>query len=129
MQIISNEQKVSKVLGVVFFLFVVMWCPFFITNVLLVVCVPEFCDSALMGRLLNFFVWVGYLSSAVNPLVFTKEGVSRNGLAHCSGEMKDFSVCKSDKNHGGRKLRVIKTVGQKSRSQGQKQRVIKTLFV
>ncbi|KAI9534531.1 5-hydroxytryptamine receptor 2A [Dissostichus eleginoides] len=102
MQIISNEQKVSKVLGVVFFLSVVMWCPFFIPNVLLVVCVPEFCDSALMGRLLNFFVWVGYLSSAVNPLVFTKEGVSRNGLAHCSGEMKDFSVCKSDKNHGGK---------------------------
>ncbi|KAJ4920045.1 hypothetical protein JOQ06_004123 [Pogonophryne albipinna] len=62
MQIISNEQKVSRVLGVVFFFFVVMWCPFFITNVLLVV----------------------------------------NGLAHCSGEIKDFSLCKSDKNLGGK---------------------------
>lgn len=71
MQSISNEQKASKVLGVVFFLFVVMWCPFFITNVLVVVCDPAVCDPTLMGGLLNVFVWVGYLSSAVNPLVYT----------------------------------------------------------
>ncbi|XP_054871515.1 5-hydroxytryptamine receptor 2A [Amphiprion ocellaris] len=71
MQSISNEQKASKVLGVVFFLFVVMWCPFFITNVLVVVCDPAMCDAGVMGGLLNVFVWVGYLSSAVNPLVYT----------------------------------------------------------
>lgn len=71
MQSISNEQKASKVLGVVFFLFVVMWCPFFITNVLVVVCDSAVCDATLMGGLLNVFVWVGYLSSAVNPLVYT----------------------------------------------------------
>ncbi|XP_054643830.1 5-hydroxytryptamine receptor 2A isoform X2 [Dunckerocampus dactyliophorus] len=71
MQSISNEQKASKVLGVVFVLFVVMWCPFFITNVLVVACDPADCDAALMGGLLNVFVWVGYLSSAVNPLVYT----------------------------------------------------------
>ncbi|KAM3607421.1 uncharacterized protein V6R79_007588 [Siganus canaliculatus] len=71
MQSISNEQKASKVLGVVFFLFVVMWCPFFVTNVLVVACDPALCDAALMGGLLNVFVWVGYLSSAVNPLVYT----------------------------------------------------------
>ncbi|XP_050974473.1 5-hydroxytryptamine receptor 2A isoform X1 [Labeo rohita] len=70
-QSISNEQKASKVLGVVFFLFVVMWCPFFITNVLAVVCEPATCDADVMNGLLNVFVWVGYLSSAVNPLVYT----------------------------------------------------------
>ncbi|XP_067299922.1 5-hydroxytryptamine receptor 2A [Pseudorasbora parva] len=70
-QSISNEQKASKVLGVVFFLFVVMWCPFFITNVLAVVCDPATCDGDIMNGLLNVFVWVGYLSSAVNPLVYT----------------------------------------------------------
>lgn len=71
MQSISNEQKASKVLGVVFLLFVVMWCPFFITNVLVVMCDPAACDPGLMGGLLNVFVWVGYLSSAINPLVYT----------------------------------------------------------
>ncbi|KAM4731137.1 5-hydroxytryptamine receptor 2A [Anableps anableps] len=71
MQSISNEQKASKVLGVVFFLFVVMWCPFFITNVLMVVCHHNICHPEVMEGLLNIFVWVGYLSSAVNPLVYT----------------------------------------------------------
>ncbi|CAL8371173.1 unnamed protein product [Arctogadus glacialis] len=70
-QSINNEQKASKVLGVVFFLFVVMWCPFFITNVLAVVCDPALCKPAVLGGLLNVFVWIGYLSSAVNPLVYT----------------------------------------------------------
>ncbi|KAJ8366854.1 hypothetical protein AAFF_G00338680 [Aldrovandia affinis] len=70
MQSISNEQKASKVLGVVFFLFVVMWCPFFVTNVLAVAC-EGVCDAGLLEELLNVFVWVGYLSSAVNPLVYT----------------------------------------------------------
>uniref|UniRef100_A0A8B9HJ14 5-hydroxytryptamine receptor 2A n=1 Tax=Astyanax mexicanus TaxID=7994 RepID=A0A8B9HJ14_ASTMX len=70
-QSLGNERKASKVLGVVFFLFVVMWCPFFVTNVLAVVCQPATCHDDIMGGLLNVFVWVGYLSSAVNPLVYT----------------------------------------------------------
>ncbi|XP_074787703.1 5-hydroxytryptamine receptor 2A isoform X2 [Athene noctua] len=70
MQTISNEQKASKVLGIVFFLFVVMWCPFFITNVMAVIC-KESCNQEVIGGLLNVFVWIGYLSSAVNPLVYT----------------------------------------------------------
>ncbi|XDV36252.1 hypothetical protein PO909_006069 [Leuciscus waleckii] len=51
MQSLSNEQKASKVLGVVFLLFVIMWY--------------------LVGGLMNVFVWVGYLSSAVNPFIYT----------------------------------------------------------
>lgn len=69
MQAIRNEQRASKVLGVVFFLFLVMWCPFFITNVLVAVC-QENCSDHL-HHLMNFFVWVGYVSSGVNPLIYT----------------------------------------------------------
>ncbi|XP_070812844.1 5-hydroxytryptamine receptor 2A [Pituophis catenifer annectens] len=70
MQSISNEQKASKVLGIVFFLFVIMWCPFFITNVMVAFC-KEACDKDIIEDLLNIFVWIGYLSSAVNPLIYT----------------------------------------------------------
>nr|XP_055068135.1 5-hydroxytryptamine receptor 2A isoform X2 [Misgurnus anguillicaudatus] len=70
MQSLSNEQKASKVLGVVFLLFVIMWCPFFVTNVMAVVC-GSACDEDLVGELMNVFVWVGYLSSAVNPFIYT----------------------------------------------------------
>ncbi|XP_052001212.1 5-hydroxytryptamine (serotonin) receptor 2C, G protein-coupled-like 1 [Xyrauchen texanus] len=70
MQAIKNERRASKVLGVVFFLFLIMWCPFFITNVLYVICHGA-CNEPLLTELLNVFVWVGYISSGVNPLVYT----------------------------------------------------------
>ncbi|XP_032336352.1 5-hydroxytryptamine receptor 2B isoform X2 [Camelus ferus] len=68
-QTISNEQRASKVLGIVFFLFLLMWCPFFITNVTLVLC--DSCNQTTLNMLLEIFVWIGYVSSGVNPLVYT----------------------------------------------------------
>ncbi|XP_066501275.1 5-hydroxytryptamine receptor 2A [Hoplias malabaricus] len=68
-QAIKNERRASKVLGIVFFLFLVMWCPFFVTNVLVAVCRDD-CSEHLF-RLMDVFVWVGYVSSGVNPLVYT----------------------------------------------------------
>lgn len=47
-----------------------MWCPFFITNVTFVLCRGS-CNESLLHDLLNVFVWVGYISSGVNPLVYT----------------------------------------------------------
>ncbi|XP_052670030.1 5-hydroxytryptamine receptor 2C-like isoform X1 [Harpia harpyja] len=70
MQSINNERRASKVLGIVFFLFLIMWCPFFITNVMSVLC-KEACDKALLSELLDVFVWVGYVCSGINPLVYT----------------------------------------------------------
>ncbi|KAM4611630.1 5-hydroxytryptamine (serotonin) receptor 2C, G protein-coupled-like 1 [Polymixia lowei] len=70
MQAIKNERRASKVLGIVFFLFLIMWCPFFITNVTFVLCRGS-CNEPLLAELLNVFVWVGYISSGVNPLVYT----------------------------------------------------------
>ncbi|XP_075385851.1 5-hydroxytryptamine receptor 2B [Tenrec ecaudatus] len=68
-QTVSNEQRASKVLGIVFFLFLVMWSPFFITNITLVLC--DSCSQATLNKLLEIFVWIGYVSSGVNPLVYT----------------------------------------------------------
>uniref|UniRef100_A0AAZ3R817 G-protein coupled receptors family 1 profile domain-containing protein n=1 Tax=Oncorhynchus tshawytscha TaxID=74940 RepID=A0AAZ3R817_ONCTS len=73
-QSIKNESRASKVLGVVFFLFLMMWCPFFITNVLSVLCedsIISLCNKPVLAVLLNVFVWVGYASTGVNPLVYT----------------------------------------------------------
>ncbi|XP_053894858.1 5-hydroxytryptamine receptor 2C isoform X2 [Malaclemys terrapin pileata] len=70
MQSINNERRASKVLGIVFFLFLILWCPFFITNIMSVLC-KEACDGSLLGELMNVFVWVGYICSGINPLVYT----------------------------------------------------------
>nr|XP_046247217.1 5-hydroxytryptamine receptor 2B [Scatophagus argus]XP_046247218.1 5-hydroxytryptamine receptor 2B [Scatophagus argus] len=69
MQTLSNEQRASKVLGIVFLLFVVMWCPFFITNITSALCTS--CDKDVIKCLMEIFVWVGYVSSGINPLVYT----------------------------------------------------------
>lgn len=69
MQTITNEQRASKVLGIVFFLFLLMWCPFFITNISSVLC--NSCNQEVFQKLLEIFVWIGYVSSGVNPLVYT----------------------------------------------------------
>lgn len=68
-QNISNEKRASKVLGIVFFLFLLMWCPFFITNITSAVC--DSCKQTTLETLLEVFVWIGYVSSGVNPLVYT----------------------------------------------------------
>ncbi|XP_060230477.1 5-hydroxytryptamine receptor 2C isoform X2 [Meriones unguiculatus] len=70
MQAINNEKKASKVLGIVFFVFLIMWCPFFMTNILSVLC-EKSCNQKLMEKLLNVFVWIGYVCSGINPLVYT----------------------------------------------------------
>ncbi|XP_009998035.1 PREDICTED: 5-hydroxytryptamine receptor 2B [Chaetura pelagica] len=69
MQTITNEQRASKVLGIVFFLFLLMWCPFFITNISSVLC--NSCNQKVFQKLMEIFVWIGYISSGVNPLVYT----------------------------------------------------------
>uniref|UniRef100_A0A8D2KSG0 5-hydroxytryptamine receptor 2B n=2 Tax=Varanus komodoensis TaxID=61221 RepID=A0A8D2KSG0_VARKO len=69
MQTITNEQRASKVLGIVFFLFLLMWCPFFITNITSVLC--KSCSEEFIQTLMEIFVWIGYVSSGVNPLVYT----------------------------------------------------------
>ncbi|KAM6179068.1 5-hydroxytryptamine receptor 2B [Rhynchocyon petersi] len=69
LQNVSNEQRASKVLGIVFFLFLLMWSPFFITNITLALC--DSCNQSTLNKLLEIFVWIGYVSSGVNPLVYT----------------------------------------------------------
>ncbi|VEN49404.1 unnamed protein product, partial [Callosobruchus maculatus] len=68
-RIIRLEQKATKVLGVVFFTFVVLWAPFFILNL-----VPQFCeecDKGLENWAVQLVTWLGYASSMVNPVFYT----------------------------------------------------------
>jgi len=64
---VRNEQKAVKVLGVVFFIFVIAWFPFCILNLLQAICKR----CSINGNILNGFVWLGYVSSTINPLVYT----------------------------------------------------------
>ncbi|XP_037795243.1 5-hydroxytryptamine receptor 2A-like [Penaeus monodon] len=64
---VANEQKASKVLGLVFFAFVICWTPFFILNIYFAAC-PT-CQVS--DHLANVCLWLGYVSSTINPIIYT----------------------------------------------------------
>jgi len=68
-RIIRLEQKATKVLGVVFFTFVILWAPFFVLNLVPTVC-PD-CERNIDHGVFDFVTWLGYASSMVNPIFYT----------------------------------------------------------
>ncbi|XP_035777195.1 uncharacterized protein LOC118458619 [Anopheles albimanus] len=68
-RIIRLEQKATKVLGVVFFTFVILWAPFFVLNLLPSVCAD--CEANIDQWVFEFVTWLGYASSLVNPIFYT----------------------------------------------------------
>lgn len=68
-RIIRLEQKATKVLGVVFFTFVILWAPFFVLNLVPAVC-PD-CERQIDRKFFDLVTWLGYASSMVNPIFYT----------------------------------------------------------
>lgn len=68
-RILLLEQKATKVLGVVFFTFVILWAPFFILNLIPAICSP--CEMKIHPGIFEFATWLGYASSMVNPIFYT----------------------------------------------------------
>ncbi|XP_039948710.1 alpha-2B adrenergic receptor [Bactrocera tryoni] len=68
-RIIKLEQKATKVLGVVFFTFVILWSPFFVLNLLPTICGD--CENRIAHWVFDVVTWLGYASSMVNPIFYT----------------------------------------------------------
>ncbi|KAL8561341.1 hypothetical protein ACOMHN_040419 [Nucella lapillus] len=66
----SNERKASKVLGIIFLVFVILWTPFFIVNIMSVTCKDE-CMQGLTSDMMSVFIWMGYVASLANPIIYT----------------------------------------------------------
>lgn len=64
---VQTERKAVKVLGTMFLLFVVCWASFFCLNFAKGICTS--CD--INGVLFNWFLWLGYASSMLNPIIYT----------------------------------------------------------
>lgn len=68
-RILRLEQKATKVLGVVFFTFVILWAPFFVLNLLPSLC--QSCEERMPLWVFDVVTWLGYASSMVNPIFYT----------------------------------------------------------
>ncbi|XP_029676319.1 5-hydroxytryptamine receptor 2B [Formica exsecta] len=64
---VATEQKASKVLGLVFFTFVLCWGPFFLLNIFFAAC-PT---CSVPTHVVDTFLWLGYVSSTINPIIYT----------------------------------------------------------
>ncbi|KDR18267.1 hypothetical protein L798_07845 [Zootermopsis nevadensis] len=64
---VATEQKASKVLGLVFFTFVLCWAPFFVLNIIFAAC-P---DCHVPDHVVDTCLWLGYVSSTINPVIYT----------------------------------------------------------
>ena len=67
MNTVKTERKAVKVLGTMFAIFVFCWGPFFSLNLAMGVC--ESCNVDVL--LFKIFLWLGYISSTLNPIVYT----------------------------------------------------------
>ncbi|VBB25557.1 unnamed protein product [Acanthocheilonema viteae] len=65
---LTNEHKATCVLAIVFACFFICWAPFFCANLAFGFC-GEPC--ALPPTMEFFFLWLGYFSSIINPLIYT----------------------------------------------------------
>lgn len=49
--------------------FVLCWAPFFVVNAVMAVC--DSCRAHIPDRLVALCLWLGYVSSCINPLIYT----------------------------------------------------------
>ncbi|XP_039769556.1 D(2) dopamine receptor isoform X2 [Ornithorhynchus anatinus] len=62
----QKEKKATQMLAIVLGVFVICWLPFFVTHILNI-----HCDCAIPPALYSAFTWLGYVNSAVNPIIYT----------------------------------------------------------
>ncbi|KAK2587126.1 hypothetical protein KPH14_002888 [Odynerus spinipes] len=64
---LSKERRAARTLGVIMGVFVACWLPFFLMYVIVPFC--PICHPSI--RLVNVITWLGYLNSALNPVIYT----------------------------------------------------------
>ena len=62
----ARERRATRTLGVILGAYIGCWLPFFIYTL-----VVATCDACFYPELFDFFNWLGYLNSLINPVVYT----------------------------------------------------------
>ncbi|KAJ8008981.1 hypothetical protein DPEC_G00084070 [Dallia pectoralis] len=61
----KSQRKATKTLAIIMGVFLSFWTPFFVCN-----CIDPFIGYSIPPGLFVTFVWIGYLNSTINPMVY-----------------------------------------------------------
>ncbi|XP_031625887.1 octopamine receptor [Contarinia nasturtii] len=64
---LSKERRAARTLGIIMGVFILCWVPFFILYIVTPFC-PSCCPS---DELIDLLTWLGYMNSALNPIIYT----------------------------------------------------------
>lgn len=64
---LSKERRAARTLGIIMGVFIFCWVPFFVLYIVTPFC-PTCCPSE---QLIDFLTWLGYINSALNPIIYT----------------------------------------------------------
>ncbi|XP_040056316.1 5-hydroxytryptamine receptor 1B [Gasterosteus aculeatus] len=83
----ARERKATKTLGIILGAYIVCWLPFFIYTL-----VVATCDTCFNPELFDFFTWLGYLNSLINPIIYT---MSNEDFKKAFHKLVRFRCCRS----------------------------------
>ena len=66
---LSRERRAARTMGIIMGVFVLCWLPFFLMYIIFPFC--KTCEQSADPRFINFIVWLGYINSCLNPIIYT----------------------------------------------------------
>uniref|UniRef100_A0A8C7T395 5-hydroxytryptamine receptor 1B n=1 Tax=Oncorhynchus mykiss TaxID=8022 RepID=A0A8C7T395_ONCMY len=83
----ARERKATKTLGIILGAYIICWLPFFIYTL-----VVATCETCFYPELFDFFNWLGYLNSLINPIIYT---MSNDDFKKAFHKLLCFRCCRS----------------------------------